>query len=140
MPKSDNELMLSLAFTEHYFDASMLQQIGRDIKAGRTPQISAAIKEQLAPHIEEVRRITGIGRNPKRNTAQVHKHRLFNSPGLTWPFFAAIAALIMIWTLLGQQLRIVPSRDSPLLFGIVFGLLSGVVLFAIMRAFDRGRS
>ena len=31
MPKSDDELMLSLAFTDYYFDLAKLRQIGRDI-------------------------------------------------------------------------------------------------------------
>jgi hypothetical protein len=35
---------------------------------------------------------------------------------------------------LANQLRFVLARESPLLFGVVFGLLSGVILFAIMGA------
>jgi NAD(P)-dependent dehydrogenase (short-subunit alcohol dehydrogenase family) len=67
------------------------------------------------------------------------KRRLFNSPGLTWPFLAAVAALIIFWTLYLGQSRMV-RQNEVLTYGIVLGLLSGVVLFAIMRAFDRSRT
>jgi hypothetical protein len=66
--------------------------------------------------------------------------RLFYSPGLTWPFFAAVACLIMMWTGLWTVYAHRYDLQSPLELGITFGLLSGVVLFAIMRAFDRSRN
>jgi hypothetical protein len=45
--------MLSLAFTDHYFDLAKLQQIGRDIEAGKTPQLAQAIKDQLGPAVRD---------------------------------------------------------------------------------------
>ena len=45
-PKSDDELMLSLAFTDHYFDLAKLQQIGRDIEADKPPQLAQSIKDK----------------------------------------------------------------------------------------------
>jgi hypothetical protein len=138
MPKSDDELMSSLAFTDHYFDLAKLQEIGRNIEAGRSPQLDQATKDKLLPAVQEAKIMLGIGRKTKQQT-DTPGRRLFYSPGLTWPFFAAVAALIMIWTILAIQLKLVPSRENPIVFGAAFGLLSGIVLFAIMRAFDRGR-
>lgn len=137
-PQSDDDLMLALAFTDHYFDQSKLEQIGRDIKAGIRPQLSESLKEKLSPAIKESKVMLGLNRTagPKQSDK---RRSLFYSPGLTWPFIAAVAALIMMWTLLAINMRLVPSRESPVVFGLVFGLLSGVVLFAIMRAFDRSR-
>jgi len=61
--------------------------------------------------------------------------RLFYSPGLTWPFFAAVACLIMMWTVFWTVNKDrLDLQSDPLELGITFGLLSGVVLFAIMRA------
>ncbi len=137
-PKSDDELMLSLAFTDHYFDLAKLQQIGRDIAAGKTPQLTQSNKDKLGPAVQEAKKMIGIDQNAKQQKATSGR-RLFYSPGLTWPFLAAVAALIMMWTVLAVQLKLVPSRDNPLIFGAAFGVLSGIVLFAIMRAFDRGR-
>ena len=70
-PESDDDLMTSLAFTDHYFDQSKLQQIGRDIKAGNRPQLSDATKESLLPAIRETKVMLGINRSvgpsePKR--------------------------------------------------------------------------
>ena len=137
-PKSDDDLMLSLAFTDHYFELAKLQQFGRDVAAGRSLQLDPSTKEKLLPAVREAKVMLGIDRGKKPETGP--RGRLFYSPGLTWPFFAAVACLIMMWTMIAMQQRWVRSSDNPLfLFGFPFGLLSGVVLFAIMRAFDRGR-
>ena len=138
-PRSDDELMLSLAFTDHYFDLEKLQRIGRIIKMGNPPQLDEATKSKLSPAVQEAKMMLGIDGTDKQRTSSKH-WRLFYSPGLTWPFFAAVASLVMMWTILAVNLRLVPSRDSPIMFGLLFGVLSGVVLFAIMRAFDRGRN
>jgi len=75
IPKTDDELMLSLAFTDHYFERDKLQQIGREIKAGRTPQLADAWKEQLAPAIQEAKRILGLS-----NVVAKKKSMLSRSP------------------------------------------------------------
>jgi hypothetical protein len=66
MPRTDDELMSSLAFTDHHFEPDKLQQISQSIRDGKTPQLTDAWKEQLAPAIEEVKRMMGIGRDAKR--------------------------------------------------------------------------
>ena len=68
-PQSDDDLMLSLAITDHYFDHAGLEQIGRDIAAGRFPQLDQTTKEKLRPAVLEAKRILGIGRDKKRETA-----------------------------------------------------------------------
>ncbi|NEU96030.1 hypothetical protein [Bradyrhizobium uaiense] len=93
LPTSDDALMLSLAFTDHYFDRAGLQQIGRDIAAGRLPQLDEATKEKLRPAILEAKRIIGIGRYAKRPDAAPKSRlslfsRLFGKKPLARPFYA----------------------------------------------------
>jgi len=120
-PRSDDELMLSLAFTDHYFDLEKLQRIGRDIEMGNPPHLDEATKSKLSPAVQEAKMMLGIDRTAKQQ-ASSKRWRLFYSPGLIWPFFAAVASLIMMWTILAVNLRLVPSRDSPILFGLLFGV------------------
>src|ERR1700676_4348489 len=80
-PKTDDELMLSLAFTDHYFDLAKLQKIGRDIGAGRPPQLDQSTKDKLRPAVREAKVMLGTDRGAKQETAP--RGRLFYSPGLT---------------------------------------------------------
>lgn len=136
-PKSDDDLMLSLMLTEHNLSADELARFARSIKAGRPPVIPESERIRLRPAIEQAKVMMGI-KQPGLATGS-SKGRLFNSPGLTWPFLAAVASLIIFWTLYLGQSRMV-RQNEVLTYGIVLGLLSGVVLFAIMRAFDRSRT
>jgi hypothetical protein len=140
-PKSDDELMLSIMLTDHNLSGDKLAYFAQSIKAGQSPRIPDSEKEKLRPAIEEAKVLLGMKRPPAATStvASPAKRRLFNSSGLTWPFLAAVAALIILWTLYVGQARFV-RQSEVLTYGIVFGLLSGVVLFAIMRAFDRSRA
>jgi hypothetical protein len=141
-PKTDDELMLSIMLTDHNLSADKLAYFGRSIKAGQPPLIPESERVKLRPAIEEAKMLLGIKRKvvvPDLAVSSSTKRWFFNSPGLTWPFLAAVAALIILWTLYVGQARFV-RQSEVLTYGIVFGLLSGVVLFAIMRAFDRGRT
>jgi hypothetical protein len=110
-PTSDRELMLSLTLTDHYFDAPALQQLGREIKGGKTPQLSAEDERSLAAALEQIKPMMGRrGEKPATRRAP-------------W-LLAGVASLIVIWTLLASYLG---SRDASVVFGIIFG--SGVVLF-----------
>ena len=86
--------MLSLAVTDRYFDHVGLQQIGRDIAAGRMPQLDLATKEKLLPAVLEAKRIIGICRDKKRPAAVPEPRmsifsRLFgNKPSRAKPFYA----------------------------------------------------
>jgi hypothetical protein len=137
-PKSDDDLMLSLMLTEHNLSEDELTRFARSIKAGRPPVIPESERIKLRPAIEQAKVMMGIKQPPAPDLA-MSKRRLFNSPGLTWPFLAAVASLIIFWTLYLGQSRMV-RQNEVLTYGIVLGLLSGVVLFAIMRAFDRSRT
>jgi hypothetical protein len=79
-PQSDDDLMLSLAFTDHYFDHSRLEQIGRDIAAGKLPQLDQATKEKLRPAVLEAKRMLGIDRDKQQKAAPVG--RLFGLMGI----------------------------------------------------------
>jgi hypothetical protein len=135
-PKSDDDLMLSLMLTEHNLSADEFVRFARSIKAGRPPVIPESERVKLRPAIEQAKVMMGIKQPLVTGSS---KGRLFNSPGLTWPFLAAVASLIIFWTLYLGQSRMV-RQNEVLTYGIVLGLLSGVVLFAIMRAFDRSRT
>jgi hypothetical protein len=136
--KSDDDLMLSLMLTKHNLSEDELTRFARSIKAGRPPVIPESERIKLRPAIEQAKIMMGI-KQPHAPDLATGKRRLFNSPGLTWPFYAAVASLIIFWTLYLGQSRMV-RQNEVLTYGIVLGLLSGVVLFAIMRAFDRSRT
>jgi TPR repeat protein len=75
LPRTDDELMSSLAFTDHYFERDKLQQIGREIEAGGTPRLTDAWKEELAPAVQEAKRVMGIDqRRPKKATSKPRRH------------------------------------------------------------------
>ena len=76
MPRTDDELMSSLAFTDHHFEPDKLQQMSQSIKNGETPQLTNAWKEQLAPAIEEVKRVIGIGRDARKVLPTSKRHLL----------------------------------------------------------------
>jgi len=54
-PRSDDELMLSLAFTDHYFDLEKLQRIGRDIEMGNPPHPTST-KRPKASYLRQFRK------------------------------------------------------------------------------------
>jgi hypothetical protein len=64
-PTSDDDLMVSLACTDHYFERSKLEQIGRDIREGHAVQLDPATREKLIPEIREAKRLMGLDRTAK---------------------------------------------------------------------------
>jgi hypothetical protein len=58
-PESEDELMLSLAFTDHYFYPATLQKIGRAIEAGESPEIEQSMKDALRPSAREAKVMLG---------------------------------------------------------------------------------
>ena len=76
VPRADDELMLSLAFSDHYFEPDKLQQIGSEIKAGSTPQLGDDLRTALAPAVQEAKRILDITRDVKRNSSPALRLRL----------------------------------------------------------------
>jgi hypothetical protein len=65
-PKTDDELMYSLAFTDHYFQEDALRQIGRSIKSGCMPPLTDALMVKLTPAVREAKAILGIALTAKK--------------------------------------------------------------------------
>ena len=47
IPRTDDELVLSIAMTDHYFSVENLMQMGQRIKEGKPPELSGDTKKQL---------------------------------------------------------------------------------------------
>jgi hypothetical protein len=77
-PKTDDELMYSLAFTDHYFQEDALRQIGRSIKSGCMPPLTDALMVKLTPAVREAKAILGIALTAKKTLVrrQRFKHVL----------------------------------------------------------------
>ena len=73
LPRSDDELMRSLAFSDHYFSAATLGQIGQSIKEGRVPELPKEIRNKLRPAVAEAKRIMGIANHGSRPKASTQK-------------------------------------------------------------------
>jgi hypothetical protein len=68
-PQSDDDLMLSLAFTDHHFDRASLKRIGADIAAGERPQLDPTTREKLLPAVQEAKRLLRLGKSKQRQAA-----------------------------------------------------------------------
>jgi hypothetical protein len=88
-PSTDDELMISLALTDHYFDLAALKQTGQAIKAGRRPTLPEDIKNKLRPRIIEFKRMVGGAINSERDTARKQK----KAPSLLETFSQKFAGL-----------------------------------------------
>jgi hypothetical protein len=53
MPKEENEFILSLALTDHFFDKSSLQDMGADIETGVKIQLEPETQQVLLQKIQE---------------------------------------------------------------------------------------
>lgn len=72
-PQTDDELMHSLAFTDHYFREDALREISRGIKSGNAPQLTDALKTKLGPGVQEAKAILGLERTTKKPEAERKK-------------------------------------------------------------------
>jgi hypothetical protein len=61
-PISDDSLMLSLAKTDHYFDVTTLERLGRDVRLGTMPCLDAETKGRLLPQVERAKAMLGLER------------------------------------------------------------------------------
>ncbi|MEI7931734.1 MAG: hypothetical protein WCI21_01575 [Alphaproteobacteria bacterium] len=52
-PQSDEDLIMSLAMTDHYFDEKTLQQMGDDIRAGKKLTLHEETRRDLLKMIEQ---------------------------------------------------------------------------------------
>lgn len=138
-PKSDDELMVSLALTDHYFDLAKLHQIGRDVAGGKAPQLDQATKEGLRPAIEQAKVMLGIdrrirsGKGPgaeSRNAETVANKRLVVRQKFL-RLFLILAAPGWLWAIamvINEPLRpgSVPPFEVLLVFCLMLPLLSTV--------------
>src|SRR5262245_35907353 len=62
MPQTEDELALSLAMTDHYFDMPTLEQMGASVREGKPPHLGPETHAQL---IEMIR---GMGLQEKLKT------------------------------------------------------------------------
>jgi hypothetical protein len=46
-PKTEDDLALSLAMTDHYFDRDALEQMGRRVAEGHPPKLDPQTRQQL---------------------------------------------------------------------------------------------
>ena len=62
VPRTDDELALSLAFiTDHYYAPADLAEITARLHAGKIPpRLTPALKEYLAPGVAEAKRMLGL--------------------------------------------------------------------------------
>jgi hypothetical protein len=54
-PKSDDDLVLSLAMTDHYHERPALQELGQKIKKGELPHLSAGVRRDLRNTLQQAR-------------------------------------------------------------------------------------
>jgi hypothetical protein len=65
-PSSDDELMLSVALSDHYFDLEKLQEVGQQIKRGILPELSEQTRSKLLPELQEAKRMIDERRRKER--------------------------------------------------------------------------
>jgi hypothetical protein len=61
MPGSEDDLALSLAMTDHYFDMATLKQMGASIASGNPPQLDPETRENLIKTVRQSGQYTGAG-------------------------------------------------------------------------------
>lgn len=52
IPQTEDDIIFSLAITDHYFDNDVLKQIGAEIKAGEVPTLEPTFYESLKKEIK----------------------------------------------------------------------------------------
>jgi hypothetical protein len=72
LPQNEDELVLSLAMTDHYFDRPTLERMGAAVKEGKPPHLSSETRENMLADlrrsglVEQLRRMweQKSGNNP----------------------------------------------------------------------------
>ena len=60
-PVTDDELVLSLAMTDHYFDLTTMKQMGAAVAEGKPPNLDEKSRQDLLKQLENARK-TPAGR------------------------------------------------------------------------------
>ena len=82
-PRNDEDLILSLAMTDHYFDDSSLRQLGDSVKAGNPPKLDESTRSNLLNTLEEFKKTPAgrimLGLKPGQETEAKPRRKW-------WPF------------------------------------------------------
>jgi hypothetical protein len=76
-PQTEDDLALSLAMTDHYFDLPTLEQMGANVRDGRPPDLDPETRAQLIATIRRAGRVAGwaglpAGSNTETDPAAEH--------------------------------------------------------------------
>jgi len=75
-PSADEELILSLAMTDHYFDLATMKQMGAAVRDGKPPHLDEKSRQDLMKQLGEFiklpmsRLITGNGSIPAKRKSK----------------------------------------------------------------------
>ncbi len=67
-PETDDDLVLSLAMTDHFFDRSTLEGMGRQVKRGKPPRLDDQTRSMLLAQVREFRQQLGGQEPPPSNS------------------------------------------------------------------------
>jgi hypothetical protein len=59
-PETEEDLALSLAMTDHYFDVATLKQMGATVAAGTPPRLAPTTREDFLATIRGARLVAGL--------------------------------------------------------------------------------
>lgn len=79
-PVTDDELVLSLAMTDHYFGVSTMKQMGAAVAEGKPPHLDEKTRQDLLKQLENVRK-TPVGRFLGNGSTVTEKKK-----SKWWPF------------------------------------------------------
>ena len=88
--ETDDELLKSLFLTSHYHDEDGLTKLQEQVRRGTEWVIPDELKEQMKPALEDVRRISGIGRPDNQREPNKKKSSIFKSIRSVIRFFLII--------------------------------------------------
>jgi glutaredoxin len=56
-PSADEELILSLAMTDHYFDLATMKKMGTAVKDGKSPHLDEKSHQDLLKQVEKLKKM-----------------------------------------------------------------------------------
>jgi hypothetical protein len=71
-PQTEDDLALSLAMTDHFFDMPTLEQIGASVRDGKPPDLDPATHAQLVEQIQSVGGLAEFNEILQRGAAAHH--------------------------------------------------------------------
>jgi hypothetical protein len=78
-PSADEELILSLAMTDHYFDLATMKQMGASVKDGQPPHLDEKSRQDLLRQLEKFKKMP-MSNLITKDPIQAKKKRKW------WPF------------------------------------------------------